>query len=419
MTIATPTKTEEKRTTVSKPVRFKNAVFSSMFVWILVIFVACDQVSRIFDKHESTGFSSKLINFFQSDRHPDILLIGSSLALSSSFESDSAIGILTDRAQHNNYYGAVQLQNAIESTTGKKLTAENLACFGAMTNHAWMIAEKLVEFHKTPKVLIYETASRDLFDASIPRSFQSEYYRTLAFLHPQSSGASNSPNSPNSPNFLNSMRSVLDSILQSHAVTLVQNLVSDPLTLKNPDRLRFEFDSAIGALVYAYRQRVDILATMTDAIARFFDRESSLQASAAKMEIENKKKNPFAQLSSRPQSTYVVDATPQIGRFEDEKGYFLKLLSVCKENNIRLIVVNMPVTPQYENLVPTELRPRWPKEAKEATEKYGFAFFDLNDKKVFSKGDFLDLAHLNRRGSLKLNDLISKEIAKRNLLSGL
>lgn len=402
MTVAIPTKPAEKKVAGGKTPSLKDVLLSSMFVWMIVLTIAVDQASRLVYSHVETGYSQKLTNFFDSDRHPDVLLFGSSIALSSSFESDAAIGILTRKDQKNNYYGAVQLQNCIQSETGKKLKVENLACFGSMANHAWLEAEKLVEFGKIPKAIIYEIASRDFFDASIPRSFESEYYRTLAFLHPKRSQA-------------NPLQSVGDLVANSHFVTLVRNLVSDPQTLKNPDRLRFEFDSALGALICVYRHRLEILAELSNRGSSLFSRASSFEGAVSKIEIENKKKNPFAKVSAQSAGTYAVDSAPQLGRFEDEKVYFLKLVQVCRANNIKLIVVNMPVTVQYENLVPTELKPRWPKEVREATENAGFAFINLNDQKVFPSGDFIDFAHLNQSGAMKVNGLIAKEIARRDL----
>jgi RNase H-fold protein (predicted Holliday junction resolvase) len=189
--------------------------------------------------------------------------------------------------------------------------------------------------------------------------------------------------------------------------------------LSNPERLRFEFDSALGAVMFVYQKRVEILAGLTENAMKLTDRQSSFGASALQNQIENKKRNPFAKLTAQPAGSFVIDQTPQLGRFEDEKVYFVKLLQVCKKNNIRLIVVNMPVTESYENLVPSELRSRWPSEIQEATKKYGFEVLDFNDKHVFTTEDFLDSAHLNGKGSLKLNDLVSKEIARRGLVRDL
>lgn len=394
----------------SKPaVRVTEVLSSSMFVWLVVLIFLIDQGTRVLDNHKVSGYSNKLTNFFNSEMHPDVVLFGSSIALSSSFESDKAIGVLSRKDQKSNYYGAVQLAQSIESKTSKKLSIVNLACFGAMANHAWMCAEKLVEFNKIPKMFIYETASRDLFDASIPRSFESEYYRSMAFAHPKG-GQSKTPQF---------FQQAYDYVMGSHVVTLAQNLLSDRETLGNPERHRFEFDSALGALIFVYRQRVEILANLTENAMKVTDRQSSFGTSVLQNQIENKKRNPFAKLSSQRVGTFVVDQTPQLGRFEDEKVYFLKLLQVCKKNNIRLVVVNMPVTDSYENLVPTELRSRWPSEIQDAANKYGFEVLDFNDRHIFTAQDFMDTAHLNEKGSLKLNDLLSREIARRGLVNDL
>lgn len=404
MTVATPPKSTDETVADIKPGKAKNALLSSMFIWIVVLFIATGEAIRPYYKLVDTGFAEKLSSFYQSDRHPDALLLGSSVAFPSSFDCDASIGVLTDKDLKSNYHGAVQLQKSIEASTGKKFTLENLACFGAMTNQAWLETEKLVEFQKAPKVIIYEMVSRDLFDASMPRSFESEYYRVLSFLHPKSSGNSNP------------FQSIGDSIGNSHVVTLIRNLISDPETLKNSDRLRFEFDSALGAMVCVYQHRFEILGQLSNSVADLFSRQSAMEGALSKVEIENKRKNPFAKVSAQRVETYVVDSSPQLGRFEDEKVYFLKFLQLCKQHKIQLIVVNMPVTEEYDKLVPTEIKARWPKEAKEAVESAGFAFIDFDDKKIFPKSCFVDMAHLNLTGALKVNALLSREIAKRNLL---
>ncbi len=392
-----------------QPGRIKQLLATSMLVWIVLFVILIDQTTRLFDTHTPTGYSNKLTNFFNSQMHPDVVLFGSSIALSSSYESDRAIGVLSSKDQKSNYYGAVQLAGSIKATTGKNLSIVNLACFGSMANHAWMCATKLVEFDKIPKAIIYETASRDLFDASIPRSFESEYYRSMAFAHPKKDQSKSSL----------FFQQAYDYLMGSHVVALAQNLLSDKETMGNPERLRYEFDSALGALISVYQKRVEILAGLTEKTMKLTDRRSSFGGSVLQNQIENKKRNPFAKLSAQPVGSFVVDQTPQLGRFEDEKVYFVKLLQVCKKNNIRLIVVNMPVTESYENLVPTELRSRWPSEIQKAAKQYGFEVLDFNDKRVFTTQDFMDTAHLNQKGSLKLNDLLSKEIARRGLVSDL
>ena len=391
---------------VSQRGRVKQLLASSMFVWIVIFVVLIDQTTRLSDKRVPTSYSSKLANFFNSDMHPDVLLIGSSVALSSAYESDKAIGVISEKVRKSEYYGAEQLTRSIESTTGKKLSIVNLACFGAATNYAWMCTTKLVEFDKIPKVIVYETVSRDLFDASIPRSFESEYYRTMAFAHPKK--VSKTPQI---------FQQAYDYLMGSHVVTLAQNLLSEPETLRNPERFRFEFDSTLGALIYIYQKRVEVLAGLTESAMKLTDRQSSF--GALQNQIDNKKKNPFAKLSAQPIGVFDVDPTPQLGRFEDEKVYFVKLLQVCKKNNIRLIVVNMPVTESYERLVPTQLRSRWPSEIENAAKQYGFEVLDCNAKHDFTGDDFIDMAHLNGKGSLKLNDILSKEIARRGLVSDL
>jgi len=397
----------------TEPVRsgspFRKVLMSSMVVWFLVIFCACELVARCcFSIRDSTPYSTKLSNFFLSDGHPDVLLFGSSVAVSSAFESDSSLG-LTKNHLKEMYYGAVQLGQSLEAKTGKKLSINNLAVFGAMTNNAWMCATKLVEFKKIPKVMIYETASRDFFDAGMPKSFESDYYRVMASMHPK-----NSSKLIPAP-----LMAVYDLIVEGTPLAMVQNLVFDEQALRNPDLIHYETDYAFGAISYIYHERIRILTDLTTVAMRLTNRESTFQFSSEKNQLENRKKNPFSKISSAPTSTFVVDSAPQVGRFAEEKAYFIKLLQVCRHNHIKLIIVNMPVTPTYDALVPTPLRPRWPSELESEAKKYGFEVLNLDDRNVFSKADFIDFAHLNKGGAVKLNELLAKEIARRGLFNDL
>lgn len=376
-----------------------------MIFWIVMIVMAVDILSRSTEQvYEATGYVDKLIDFFQSDSKPDLILLGSSVALSSSFESDRAIGILTDGDRKHTYTGAEQLARSIESATGKRLSAVNLACFGAMTDYCWMCTEKMIEFKKVPKVIIYEAVSRDFFDASMPRVFENPYYRALAFLHP-TSAALPAP-----------VASAIDWLVSQPLMVALSSLGGDDPTLEGPERMRYEFDALARACLSLYDKRVKISSGLTNLAGGLLNRPTSLHASLQKNMIENKKSNPFSQLSAAPAGAYQTDPTPQLQRFEQERAYFGKLLKLCKEKGIELVVVNMPVTSEYDALVPTPLRSRWPAQVAEPLQEYGFTLIDLDNKRIFTRDHFIDMAHLNQKGSLKVNFLLSSELSKRGIL---
>jgi len=144
-------------------------------------------------------------------------------------------------------------------------------------------------------------------------------------------------------------------------------------------------------------------------------RGTTLHNAVLNNQIENKKKNPFAKLAGDAPGTFEVSETPQLLRYEQERVYFAKLLKLCKQKGIKLIVVNMPTREGYKNLIPNGLKDICPHESYKLARQLGFEVIDL-DRNLLEDDCYKDLGHLNEKGAVKLNIILADELAKRKLL---
>lgn len=410
MTLAAPVQLEKPSEIKTHSQKFARVGASSIVVWLVLLFLGLDLGFRAFLHQEAhTPYEVKLASFFKSDLHPELMLIGSSVALSSSYYADKSLNLIDDKFEKKNYLGLVQLADKIQAATGKKLTSGNLACYGATTSDAWMCVNKLVEFKKIPKCIIYETVSRDLFDASMPPLGTSPYYRYMMSIHPD-----NDHSMLPAP-----VRKFLDDTSRSTICTTLSLLIDDDQIIKSPERIRSAIDSIFCAICSIYDNRLLVSAQINEAISGLTGRAKTVHSASLQNQIENKKKNPFAQLSAAGANSYEVSEVPQNKRYEQEKVYFQKLVKLCKANNIKLIIVNMPTKVAYHQMIPPTLRARCPSESYALAKSYGFPVIDLDDTTIFTDDCFIDFGHLNTKGSLRLNDKLTERIARDNLLEGI
>ncbi len=98
--------------------------------------------------------------------------------------------------------------------------------------------------------------------------------------------------------------------------------------------------------------------------------------------------------------------------FNIQKQFFTKLVAFCKEEKIKLVILNMPLTKDNMNLMPEGSYQRYMNLLKAEAKGYDFPLVDLNGNPVFAQSDFYDTAHMNSTGGKKLLDILAnmKEI---------
>jgi len=92
-----------------------------------------------------------------------------------------------------------------------------------------------------------------------------------------------------------------------------------------------------------------------------------------------------------------------------QEKFLTKLLAHCKEQNIEVMVVNMPLTPQNMALMPDGAYDKYFSSTKKLVQSSGGRFVDLNNGS-FGIENFKDTAHMNSAGGKKLVESITASI---------
>jgi hypothetical protein len=91
----------------------------------------------------------------------------------------------------------------------------------------------------------------------------------------------------------------------------------------------------------------------------------------------------------------------------DENIHCLKrIANSCNEKNVSLIIVNPPKRKCYWNSYNEEVIKYNSETLIKMSEELGFVFIDFYNNAEFIEGDFLDYDHLNKKGALKLLEMI-------------
>ena len=83
-------------------------------------------------------------------------------------------------------------------------------------------------------------------------------------------------------------------------------------------------------------------------------------------------------------------------------GFLKRLLATCHERGIKVIVVNMPLSPDNRNLLPPGFYRQFRQDIAQLVVGPDVRFLDLGESPEFTKGDYWDTAHLEHGGGYKV-----------------
>lgn len=108
---------------------------------------------------------------------------------------------------------------------------------------------------------------------------------------------------------------------------------------------------------------------------------------------------------------------PKPALYSAEKRFFNAFLSRLKDENIKVIVVNMPSTYPNRSLLPDSFWHEFRTYLSSTCTKYGADYMDLSDDFRFIISDYLDTVHLNSAGGTRLFNIIASKIGSSPALS--
>lgn len=368
-------------------------VLSSFTCWLVVCLVGLDWIIQTvkplqyikttrYVPLEQNPLVSKLPAFFDSNKRPQLLVLGSSLPMEAIARYDAQF---TGSFDENNldavrkYTGASYLEHLIAEKNGTSMTAFNLTCVACMASDAELILRRVVEAGRAPQIVIFGIGPRDFIDNIVP------------------------------------------AVGKTPVSKLLTNRITLPEIVTQARPLEETRELLIGQLVYLYKVRGDYKTMLTGWACDLLSHPADLYESNQLAKIAKQQTQTTAQETAVKSSTLPAPKPSQFAdlpewkerylpanfeRFEKEKASFENMLATCKKNGIRMIVVNMPLTSENKKLIPDKLYSRYRSEICKLPAQFGDELIDLDSNKAFQLSDFYDSAHVNSQGGKKVQDLM-------------
>jgi len=311
---------------------------------------------------------------------PDLALLGSSLIEVPSIEAAAiAANKPVDRLTHHR---CDYLEKELAMQVGYRPTVVSLAVGGEMVSDAYLLSKRLLVGSRAPRAIIYGIGPRDFQDNLMPGVDSSDTFKLLS-----------------------SIDDVPD-LWQSHQLSPENKLA---LTIEN--------------LSGFWGNRTQLASftnhSLEKTIASFFPAmKQSLSDAPKKTDVRTFIAGMIApgQAVWHPDDEYMLQNylsryNPiQPVQIETQLGYFERLIHLCKERKIPLMVANMPLGEINRKVMAPGFYEKYLVDTQKICREQHVPYVDLNVAPLTSKENFLDTVHLNPTGSALLFSMMAKQI---------
>jgi hypothetical protein len=329
-------------------------------------------------------------SYVKSTVPPDVVLLGSSLMMIPiSFRDADYLNKNLDAVSHDH---SVYMQDMLKERAGlSDLQCFNFALPGGMISDDYMIFRALihnqVRARQKPKLLVIGITLRDFLESHV--------------------------NSASSTNTFHYFRHFFD--------------IDDIANIAMPEFWQ-KFDYWQGKFLYMVGKRLDMQVAFDEelkkTVAGVFGRapEKALDAPVLTANVAHNLKTEAEPgdypLVPREKFLYEDNSAeyrkrfshPSDKLFKTQSEFLSKLLTEAKSDNIKVLLVNMPLTPANKSLMPAGYYDRYLATVQDVRARFGCAYLNLNDGQTFTTADFRDTAHMNADGGKKLIDAMVAQI---------
>ncbi|PWT95036.1 MAG: hypothetical protein C5B53_12000 [Candidatus Melainabacteria bacterium] len=330
--------------------------------------------------------------YLYSNSDPEIILMGSSLVLRPSYESDRQFEKLVvpqdeeeARSFKQRYTKAEHLRRLLLERVNGSFDVINIGIPACMSSDYYLILQKLKDFEKHPQVIVLAVAPRDFLDNKYP-----------------------DPNATPSMQFMSACSPPRKWMRHPKAVPdFIEHFVP-PF-----DWVEKLLDTATvraGSYRYAFETSPD------GAARRLIDqlRGALVQPPAAVTTC----------LTPSPPKKYidldVYNWCYNPANLEQLKTQFLyldKFIALAAHGNIAIVLVDMPITPENQALIAKEALKTYKDELRQLANRHNNVMFvEASRLSGCSGPDFSDSVHLNASGGHKCFECIAKAIGQNSLL---
>lgn len=394
----------------------KNATSSRAFAAALcfavlnLLLVLTDPISKIIT-HQESGTAEKTASpdprrlalvpsfewwrmqaFMSEQKAPQVVLLGSSQLMYSLFLADADFTKKSvDMVSHSR-------SHYMEHELKQRFKADSPSCFnfglpGAMVSDDYMIVKGLFNKSERPSLVVLTLALRDFIDNRVENAGSTP---TFTLLKP----------------YVATDEIIEDAI--PHAWERSGYLAERSVYLwrKRLDMRLLAEDQAkegVGSFVGAMAPGSTAASKQLDPTYLLDDNKAGPGFRKGVALLHPDQPVTFTDNSKEYKKAYKTANNLLFGR---EEAFFHRVLGLLNQEGIKVLMVNMPVTPDNMALMPAGSYERYRSLLSQASKQYGVKLIDLNDGKSFGTNDYFDTVHLNGHGGKKVVDRLVREISQ-------
>jgi hypothetical protein len=323
--------------------------------------------------------------YLREKKAPDIVLLGTSLLMHpiSRVDADYLNKDLDYVLNHHARYLESVISKRISPDGSDPISCYNYALPGGFVSDYYLITRTMLQPPRKPNVVVVDLCLRDFIDNLVVCPGASPAYQYLSRFDP------------------------FDDIVD--------------LTLP---KLWERWDYLLGKYVYLWKKKPDLQMLLAHESSTIFNPINDLycaQSPLDKLEFTRRLPGQKSEVAvgdwithPHPPEVFLDNsdeyrkryAQPNLEFFNSQKIFLDKLLELCNKNQIKVILVNMPVTPMNIALMPPGSYDHYTQMIRAEKNKWQCAYLDLNASGKFGYTNFIDTVHLDGTGGKKFVEML-------------
>jgi hypothetical protein len=396
----------------SKTLAVLKRLSHSSFLYIFVLLACTDvmlsvyvpKTNQLWYERSINGsnepFCRKIFEYICSKPDPQVVMMGSSLLAVPSLSCDQAYvrakapySTVPDMFAFSHYKRCDYFKMLLSEKLGKKIDVVNLGLAGTVASDQLLVLQKAIEFKKKPSMIVWTLAPAE-FIWNDGRGVDKTRIGTA----------------------FNSYAWPVDSSALALAADQLRREVSWHFELLENELAAYKIP--MGEYCKTWMHRTDAPNSVT-----------------ANKDVEDVVANKEVVSPANPPIVSVVSKMDAYGRqnkledlanfkrnyakaedklFDQQLDQFTKMLDLCNDHGIPIVIVNMPLTTYNKELIDKAMFDKYLSSVTAITHKHRTPFIDMDQSSLFTLSDFYDSTHLNEVGGKKLFVALSDRISRLN-----
>jgi hypothetical protein len=321
----------------------------------------------------------------------NVVLLGSSLVVSAIAECDATVK--NKQLDLCYYRGAQYFDERMRDHFGRDYSTIDLSIPGQIPSDAYLTMKAALANGITPGAVVYGVAPRDFIDQTLKDATDTDAFHYLSRLVDMGDCA---------PELYHTPVSQLDWNLQ-RLVYLYSVAPSYCAAARNSIAQRLE-PLLLAATAGSRQQVMNVSVTRSSP-----DFPTANIDPGTHCALVAHDRGPFLDNLDDYKNRY---KQPDAKKYQTQMQFLQKLIGLCQSNQIKLILVNMPITKRNVDLLAPAWRERYFHDLQTVCTTHDVPFIDACDFSKYAADDYRDTVHLNAFGARKFIDLLTEQLAK-------